>query len=117
NLSQSISFFLPSWTRKVGRGIGLYPAISGLLMPLDRRQFQCTDVKILVFQLKLSNSFIFDQFSWPTRTYKKIYNWQVSRGFDPKTTDFACYLGCPIYVTTPQTQIQLEKWKEDAQTI
>ncbi|KAF9263826.1 hypothetical protein L218DRAFT_841158, partial [Marasmius fiardii PR-910] len=27
-----------------------------------------------------------------TETYKTIHRWQVERGFDPKTTDFAQYL-------------------------
>ncbi|KAF9265342.1 hypothetical protein L218DRAFT_845214, partial [Marasmius fiardii PR-910] len=35
--------------------------------------------------------------SWPTKIYKAINKWQVARGFDPTTTDFAHYLGYPIY--------------------
>ncbi|KAF9259691.1 hypothetical protein L218DRAFT_1003548 [Marasmius fiardii PR-910] len=38
-----------------------------------------------------------DQYSWPVETYNEIHRWQVSRGFDPTTTDFARYLGSPIY--------------------
>ncbi|ESK89326.1 hypothetical protein Moror_16244 [Moniliophthora roreri MCA 2997] len=33
--------------------------------------------------------------SWPTYVYNAIRNWQIARGFDPRTTDFARYMGCP----------------------
>ncbi|KAF9262794.1 hypothetical protein L218DRAFT_988058 [Marasmius fiardii PR-910] len=29
------------------------------------------------------------QGSYPTKVYKRLYSWQVARGFDPTTTDFA----------------------------
>ncbi|KAF9256449.1 hypothetical protein L218DRAFT_881672 [Marasmius fiardii PR-910] len=35
--------------------------------------------------------------SWPTSTYKGIHQWQLSRGFDPNTTDFARFLGYPAF--------------------
>ncbi|KAF9254348.1 hypothetical protein L218DRAFT_844143, partial [Marasmius fiardii PR-910] len=35
------------------------------------------------------------QKSWSTKTYKDIEKWQILRGFDPKTTDSAQYLGYP----------------------
>ncbi|KAF9256902.1 hypothetical protein L218DRAFT_837518, partial [Marasmius fiardii PR-910] len=34
---------------------------------------------------------------WPTSTYKTIQKWQIDRGFDPKTTDFAQYLQLPLF--------------------
>ncbi|KAG7096327.1 hypothetical protein E1B28_003771 [Marasmius oreades] len=37
------------------------------------------------------------QYSWTTQVYKEMQRWQVSRGFDPTTTDFARYLGHPIF--------------------
>ncbi|KAG7097563.1 hypothetical protein E1B28_004900 [Marasmius oreades] len=38
---------------------------------------------------------------WPSKTYKSIHEWQIARGFDPTTTDFACYLEYPIYEVQP----------------
>ncbi|KAF9255447.1 hypothetical protein L218DRAFT_847706, partial [Marasmius fiardii PR-910] len=35
--------------------------------------------------------------SWPTKVYKDIHKWQLDRGFDPKTPDFAHYLEYPVY--------------------
>ncbi|KAF9263816.1 hypothetical protein L218DRAFT_987433 [Marasmius fiardii PR-910] len=32
------------------------------------------------------------QHSYSTEAYKNIHQWQVSRGFDPRTADFACYM-------------------------
>ncbi|KAG7097613.1 hypothetical protein E1B28_004947 [Marasmius oreades] len=34
---------------------------------------------------------------WPKETYKSTHKWQIARGFDPTTTDFARYLDYPIY--------------------
>ncbi|KAG7097616.1 hypothetical protein E1B28_004950 [Marasmius oreades] len=36
-------------------------------------------------------------FYWPSEVYKSIHKWQVARGFDPTTADFARYLDHPIY--------------------
>ncbi|ESK89794.1 hypothetical protein Moror_16807 [Moniliophthora roreri MCA 2997] len=35
--------------------------------------------------------------SWPKYVYDAVQAWQVTRGFDPTTTDFACSLGLPIF--------------------
>ncbi|KAL0571844.1 hypothetical protein V5O48_010112 [Marasmius crinis-equi] len=37
------------------------------------------------------------QWFWKNEAYKWMHQYQVSRGFDPKTTDFARHLGYPIY--------------------
>ncbi|KAF9262798.1 hypothetical protein L218DRAFT_839751, partial [Marasmius fiardii PR-910] len=29
------------------------------------------------------------QLSYPTKVYKRLHSWQVNRGFDPTTADFA----------------------------
>ncbi|KAF9262802.1 hypothetical protein L218DRAFT_843090, partial [Marasmius fiardii PR-910] len=29
------------------------------------------------------------QISYPTKVYKRLHSWQVTRGFDPTTTEFA----------------------------
>ncbi|KAK7040230.1 hypothetical protein VNI00_010036 [Paramarasmius palmivorus] len=34
-------------------------------------------------------------FSWPSDVYTALRKWQVARGFDPSTTDFAQSLGFP----------------------
>ncbi|KAF9264451.1 hypothetical protein L218DRAFT_862975, partial [Marasmius fiardii PR-910] len=43
-----------------------------------------------------------NQYSWPTKTYKLIHNWQVARGFDPTTAEFTKYCWFPVFdVTDP----------------
>ncbi|KAL0566181.1 hypothetical protein V5O48_015836 [Marasmius crinis-equi] len=37
------------------------------------------------------------QYSWDKKAYKAIREYQVARGFDPTTSDFARHLGYPIY--------------------
>ncbi|KAL0571845.1 hypothetical protein V5O48_010113 [Marasmius crinis-equi] len=34
---------------------------------------------------------------WNNKVYKRMHQYQVTRGLDPKTTDFARHLGYPIY--------------------
>ncbi|KAL0571132.1 hypothetical protein V5O48_010824 [Marasmius crinis-equi] len=34
---------------------------------------------------------------WTNEAYKRMHQYQLARGFDPKTTDFAQHLGLPIY--------------------
>ncbi|KAF9256369.1 hypothetical protein L218DRAFT_840142, partial [Marasmius fiardii PR-910] len=35
--------------------------------------------------------------TYSTKVYTAVHKWQQLRGFDPDTTDFARYLGYPIY--------------------
>ncbi|KAK1216533.1 hypothetical protein PQX77_020828 [Marasmius sp. AFHP31] len=48
--------------------------------------------------LGLSNELKYDSdftaFFWPSEEYQRIHQYQVLRGFDPSTTDFARHLGC-----------------------
>ncbi|KAG7097987.1 hypothetical protein E1B28_005295 [Marasmius oreades] len=40
------------------------------------------------------------QYTWPknsAKMYNQIHKWQMLRGFDPNTTDFAHYLAYPVY--------------------
>ncbi|KAL0564718.1 hypothetical protein V5O48_017324, partial [Marasmius crinis-equi] len=39
----------------------------------------------------------FAERSWTTSSYRHIRDYQIARGFDPTTTDFARHLGFPIY--------------------
>ncbi|KAJ8083395.1 hypothetical protein PM082_009267 [Marasmius tenuissimus] len=52
----------------------------------------CSDFG-LPFELKISNTHDFSSYSLPTEYYKLIHRYQVFRGVDPTTTDFACPLG------------------------
>uniref|UniRef100_A0A0W0FR71 Uncharacterized protein n=1 Tax=Moniliophthora roreri TaxID=221103 RepID=A0A0W0FR71_MONRR len=33
--------------------------------------------------------------SWPTHVYTTLRDWQIARGFDPSTSDWARHVGCP----------------------
>ncbi|KAF9265341.1 hypothetical protein L218DRAFT_957524 [Marasmius fiardii PR-910] len=46
---------------------------------------------------------------WPTETYQTIHKWQVERGFDPYTTDFARYLGYQTYRAIQTELVELEE--------
>ncbi|KAG7090147.1 hypothetical protein E1B28_011755 [Marasmius oreades] len=47
------------------------------------------------------------QFSAPTKIYKIISDYQIARGFDPKTTDFAQHLGWPTFkIIHPESRFQ-----------
>ncbi|KAF5374246.1 hypothetical protein D9758_004533 [Tetrapyrgos nigripes] len=43
--------------------------------------------------------------SWPAETYKMVRRWQVDRGFNPHTTDFAQFLGYPLFEVAQSTQL------------
>ncbi|KAG7097642.1 hypothetical protein E1B28_004974 [Marasmius oreades] len=43
-------------------------------------------------------------YRWPSETYKIIHKWQVARGFDPTTADFARYLEYPIYEVLSESE-------------
>ncbi|KAF9255373.1 hypothetical protein L218DRAFT_991915 [Marasmius fiardii PR-910] len=49
------------------------------------------------------------QLSWSTKAYEIIHKWQVARGFDPTTTDFASYLGFPVYNIVQAELVQVEE--------
>ncbi|KAG7097612.1 hypothetical protein E1B28_004946 [Marasmius oreades] len=51
--------------------------------------------------------------SWPTETYKTVHKWQVARGFDPTTPDFARYLGYPVYEIVQSESVRFEELSSD----
>ncbi|KAF9254905.1 hypothetical protein L218DRAFT_847720, partial [Marasmius fiardii PR-910] len=53
--------------------------------------------RYLGLPINLSVTLDYCQNSWPTKFYKALHNYQVARGFDPTTTDFAQSLGHPIF--------------------
>ncbi|KAG7091714.1 hypothetical protein E1B28_008115 [Marasmius oreades] len=56
-----------------------------------------------------------DQFSWPTKTYKDLHRWQVLRGFDPITTEFAKHLGHLTFEVLHRKSSPFEEVGEDDQ--
>ncbi|KAG7096492.1 hypothetical protein E1B28_003922 [Marasmius oreades] len=58
-------------------------------IPEDECEYLGLPTKILV--TRSTNYKVF----WPTETYNLIRQWQIARGFDPTTTEFARYLGFP----------------------
>ncbi|KAF9261832.1 hypothetical protein L218DRAFT_988702 [Marasmius fiardii PR-910] len=49
----------------------------------------------------------YSQLFWPTKVYKALHDYQVSRGFDPTTTDFAQFHGLNIFeIVAPENQFQ-----------
>ncbi|KAG7090123.1 hypothetical protein E1B28_011732 [Marasmius oreades] len=53
--------------------------------------------KYLGLPFKLSLEVTPCQLSWPTKVYKAVRDYQIAKGFDPKTTDFAQSLRYPIF--------------------
>ncbi|KAF9254224.1 hypothetical protein L218DRAFT_818144, partial [Marasmius fiardii PR-910] len=53
--------------------------------------------KYLGLPFRLSMELEYCEYSWPTRIYKALHDYQIARGFDPKTTMFAQFLGFPIF--------------------
>ncbi|KAL0565709.1 hypothetical protein V5O48_016312 [Marasmius crinis-equi] len=49
---------------------------------------------------------------WRNETYKAIYQYQIERGFDPTTTDFAQALGYPVYRIVPDDPAQFKEFEE-----
>ncbi|KAF9266046.1 hypothetical protein L218DRAFT_92579 [Marasmius fiardii PR-910] len=55
------------------------------------------------------------QYFWPTETYKTIHNWQIARGFDPITNEFACYCEYPmLQVIPPELSSRFEEVKGES---
>ncbi|KAL0569654.1 hypothetical protein V5O48_012309 [Marasmius crinis-equi] len=48
------------------------------------------------------------QLRWNNEHYKRMHQYQLARGFDPKTTEFARHLGYPIY----QVQIDSDRFED-----
>ncbi|KAK7060724.1 hypothetical protein VNI00_000455 [Paramarasmius palmivorus] len=57
-----------------------------------------------------------DFWSWPKYTYDVVYKWQVAKGFDPSTLDFAHSLGRPLFDSdTPEQSRSEEVVKEESE--
>ncbi|KAF9262446.1 hypothetical protein L218DRAFT_405676 [Marasmius fiardii PR-910] len=53
--------------------------------------------KYLGLPFKLSVTVKYIQYSWPTKIYKALHDYQVERGFDPTTTNFVQSFGYPTF--------------------
>ena len=69
-----------------------------------RKPLSRVECKYLGLPYQLSRTAEHWEVSWPASTYKMIYDYQVQAGFDPKTSDFARHLDCPMFeVGVPAT--------------
>ncbi|KAG7090213.1 hypothetical protein E1B28_011815 [Marasmius oreades] len=59
--------------------------------------FSSDKCKYLGLPFKLSVVMYRFERSWPTKVYKAVRDFQIVRGFDPKTPEFARYLGWPVF--------------------
>ncbi|KAF9261974.1 hypothetical protein L218DRAFT_470513 [Marasmius fiardii PR-910] len=63
--------------------------------------------KYLGLPFKLPFEVDYIQKAWPTKTYKALHDYQISRGFDPRTTDFARSMKYPTWhVVPPENRFQ-----------
>ncbi|KAF9261540.1 hypothetical protein L218DRAFT_1001577 [Marasmius fiardii PR-910] len=75
--------------------------------PTGRNPLSPDMCKYLGLPFKLSLKAAYKQKAWPTKIYKALYNYQISRGFDPQTTDFAQFMRYPIWeVVPPENRLQ-----------
>ncbi|KAL0568941.1 hypothetical protein V5O48_013029 [Marasmius crinis-equi] len=66
----------------------------------------CEDLGLPI-KLDLNVS-LFIRYHWNNEAYKRMHQYQVARGFNPKTTDFAQHLGFPIY----QVQSDFDRFED-----
>ncbi|KAF9261558.1 hypothetical protein L218DRAFT_1001601 [Marasmius fiardii PR-910] len=60
----------------------------------------------LPFKLSLREVVYYEK-TWPTKVYKALHDYQILRGFDPRTTDFAQSVGVIIWqVVLPENRFQ-----------
>ncbi|KAF9255156.1 hypothetical protein L218DRAFT_950984 [Marasmius fiardii PR-910] len=63
--------------------------------------------KYLGLPFKLSLQVFYQQCTWPTEVYKILHDYQIARGFDPQTTDFARFMGYQPWEVVPlETRFQ-----------
>ncbi|KAF9254741.1 hypothetical protein L218DRAFT_827258, partial [Marasmius fiardii PR-910] len=65
--------------------------------PTGKNPFLLDMYKYLGLSFKLALKVICYQESWPTKIYKLLHDYQISRGFDPKTSDFVQHMKYPIF--------------------
>ncbi|KAF9264298.1 hypothetical protein L218DRAFT_863195, partial [Marasmius fiardii PR-910] len=81
--------------------------------PTGRNPFSLDMCKYLGLPFKLVLRVGCIKERWPTKIYKAFHDYQISRGFDPKTKDFVHSRGYPIWeVLPPESRFQeIEKGK------
>ncbi|KAF9262556.1 hypothetical protein L218DRAFT_390290 [Marasmius fiardii PR-910] len=72
--------------------------------------------KYLGLPYKLSLKVQYCQKTWPTEIYKALHDYQVARGFDPRTTDFARFMQSPIFKVGPPRNCS-EELRDDQNNI
>ncbi|KAF9257281.1 hypothetical protein L218DRAFT_879823, partial [Marasmius fiardii PR-910] len=50
---------------------------------------------------KLSLNVRYYKRAWPTESYKILHDYQIARGFDPRTMDFAQFMEYPTWEVAP----------------
>ncbi|KAG7090141.1 hypothetical protein E1B28_011749 [Marasmius oreades] len=91
-------FLLPSpFSCRFGRRF-----YSWSLDPTGRIPLSLDMCKYLGLPYKLSSKILYFLTSWSTKTYKTIHNYQIARGFDPRTTDLAQTLRYQIHAIVPR---------------
>ncbi|KAG7090047.1 hypothetical protein E1B28_011666 [Marasmius oreades] len=78
-----------------------YPLYHWSLDPTGQTPLSLEMCKYLGLPFKLLPKVTRFRESWPTKVYQQIHDYQIARMFDPKTTDFARSLGCPIFTIIP----------------
>ncbi|KAF9254525.1 hypothetical protein L218DRAFT_1009580 [Marasmius fiardii PR-910] len=83
--------------------------------PTGRNPLLWSMCEYLGLPFKLSLQVIHDQHTWPTKVYKTLHDYQIARGFDPRTTDFARSMGYQPWEVVPlETRFQeLDKDSDD----
>ncbi|KAF9259156.1 hypothetical protein L218DRAFT_990162 [Marasmius fiardii PR-910] len=83
--------------------------------PTGQNPLSWSMCKYLGLPFKLSLQVIYKQYTWPTEVYKILHDYQIARGFDPRTTDFARSMGYQPWEVEPlETRFQeLNKDSDD----
>ncbi|KAF9258704.1 hypothetical protein L218DRAFT_840261, partial [Marasmius fiardii PR-910] len=69
--------------------------------PTGRNPLSRSMCKYLGLPFKLSSSVISRQRTWPTKVYKTLHDYQIASGYDPRTTDFARFMGYQPWKVVP----------------
>ncbi|KAF9261546.1 hypothetical protein L218DRAFT_869741, partial [Marasmius fiardii PR-910] len=62
--------------------------------------------KYLGLPFKLPFKMTYNRKTWPTKIYKALHDYQISRGFAPQTTDFAKFMNYPFLEVIPRNRLQ-----------
>ncbi|KAG7090138.1 hypothetical protein E1B28_011746 [Marasmius oreades] len=94
----------------------LHPVYHWSLDPIGQTPLSQDTCKYLGLPFKLSLKVTASQICWPTKIYKAIHDYQIMRGFDPKTTDFVQSFNFPIFDIVP-TENRFQEIVEEPQEI